>query len=237
MNALIMTDPIRNISIYLFLAVLLLATACEEPRAPEESNHYFANFFVRYLAVEQQLKSQATFLSGDSLNSARPVSFNTPVLFQGESMDGRKIPGDVVRYSWLNTSAYPEQFQFQFQRLDGEVQQLTAEMSPIRDFFLKGPLSITEGINLVINGGVLEEEESLVLIFSDETNRATSITVEGPYKTIEYNIPPKELYNLSTGPGKLYLVKKQQRVYDEKNISATSTIEFYSDVIPIEIVE
>jgi hypothetical protein len=110
-------------------------------------------------------------------------------------------------------------------------------MNPIGDFFVKDEISKSKGMTLIVNGGILQSNEQLVLLFSDYNNRATNITINGPTKDIEFELKPEQLQELEVGSGQLYLVKKQYNEDQEERLSATASIEFYTRSIEIEILE
>ena len=112
------------------------------------------------------------------------------------------------------------------------LRMINAEFPPT-----EGDISKANGMTLIVRGGLLEKDESLVLLFSDTNNRASTVTVNGPSNSIEHFIPPTNLANLTLGSGKLYLVKKKDEVVEEKRSKTISSIEFYSKTIDVEIKE
>ena len=92
-------------------------------------------------------------------------------------------------------------------------------------------------MTLVAQGSQLEQGESLVLLFSDQDNQASSITINGPSTSIEHFIPGKNLINLNLGKGQLYLVKKRQKSSIKDNFISVSAIEYYTPAIPVEVIE
>ncbi len=229
----------RHHTAFFALVLFLLAGSCREtgsmPQKPAEK--LFIDFFVRYLAEESQLKAQASFSEGVSPDESRPKQITGGVSFQNSGMQERNLQSKVIRYELERESEYIGDFPFQFKADDGKQKAYNLKMTPIKDFFLKGDISISKGMTLVVNGGLIKANEQLVLLFSDEENRAYSITLTGPAKTIEFTLSPEQTAALRPGPGKLYLVKRQDNQEENEEISLVSSIEFYTPAIDIEVVE
>jgi hypothetical protein len=197
----------------------------------------FIDFFVRYLAEDSQLKAQASFSTGISPDESRPKQIAGGVSFQSSGMVERNLLSKVIRYELERESEYIGDFPFQFKADDGKQRAYNLTMTPINDFFLKGDISISKGMTLVVNGGLIKANEQLVLLFSDDESRAYSITLTGPAKTIEFTLSPEQTAPLRPGPGQLYLVKRQDNQQENEEISLVSSIEFYTPAIDIEVVE
>ncbi len=225
----------RHLFPLLFLT--LLFCNCQPEPEPDQGPMLFADFFIRYLDDEKELKAQASFLEGDSIDSAIPKTFEGGVAFQGSGMEMKKIQDKLIRYSLVQEMNYQDSFRFKFNNDLGNPEIYSIAMSPITDFFLKGPISKSKGMTIVVNGGVLNPGENLVLLFSDEKNQARTINVIGPVANVEYHFGPDQLRNLTIGPGQLYLVKKQLK--DEKTTTREirTEIEFYTKAIEVEVEE
>ena len=68
-------------------------------------------------------------------------------------------------------------------------------------------------------------------------NKAFPIEFKGPTQRPEFFIPRIKTANLTTGKGKLMLVKKQLIESKENNLTKISEMEFYSNNIDIEVIE
>ncbi len=226
---------------FLFLAagIAMLLGACQNsaPKATKPKEKLFIDFFVRYLTDESQLKAQASFSEGISPDESRPKRIEGGVAFQASGMTEQNIQGKVIRYELERQGEYTGKFPFNLKDDEGQQREYLLKMSPIEDFFIKGDISKSKGMKLVVNGGLIKANEQLVLLFSDEESRAYSITLSGPAKTIEFNLSPEKTAPLRPGPGKLYLVKRQDNVEENEEISLVSSIEYYTSAIDIEVVE
>ena len=217
-----------GLSVLLFL--LLFPTACRDaPEPPPDRSKMFADFFVRYLATERQLRGQASFWDGLSWTNLDPITPEGVVSFEGRKMEPRRLPGNEVRFSDTSRSDYAESLAFRFRSTDGRYLQYELKMTPVRDFFVKGKISKSAGASLVINGGVMSKGESLVFLFTNADNEATALTVEGPNTDVTVQLAPAQLQNLTTGPGRLYLVKKQHKTEVHPNLELTSAVEYYTE--------
>lgn len=210
---------------------------CRNNEPAEPKPRLFGDFFVRFLAEGDGLKAQVSFYEGISLETAIPRTMPGGVIFQGSAMQPRDLQGQMIRYSISREAAYSEAFPFRFQALDGKWKEYLLSMTPVQDFFVKGDISRSRGMTLIVNGGLLRDNEKLVLLFSDDQNRASSITLDGPTANIELFLPPEKLQDLKAGPGQLYLVKKQSDLVERPEISLTSSIEYYTKTIAIDVKE
>lgn len=150
-------------------------------------------------------------------------------------MESKRLPGGQIRFSRTDHIAYEEPLSFRFRMPDGRFLQYELKMTPVRDFFIKGEVSKSEGTTLVVNGGLMNEEEQLVLLFTDEQQKATAITIEGPTTDIELSIDPEQLAGLTLGPGRLYLVKKQKKTESHPNLELTAALEYYTGSKEVEV--
>lgn len=222
---------------------LLLCTAllwsCQNEQPPAEAPPtLFAELFVRYIAPQGSLKATATFLKGDSLGTAEPIELKQPALFQGQPMDARYLPNNYVRYSTEKRIPFKEAYTFSFEENGAEAQEVALALDPIDSFSIVGATaSLSDGMQLVIPGERLEEGESIVLLFSNAQNQATTITLTNPAARDTFNIAPIRLRKLKPGPHRIYLVKKQHRIHDFDGGTAQADIEYYTREQPFTVVE
>jgi hypothetical protein len=229
----------RSILLYLLFG-LLFTLACREEEKPAARPRLFADFFVRYLEEEGQIKAHASFAEGDSLKTALPKTFQGGVAFLGSGMQPRQLSDNSVRYVYnASTSggSFPGSFPFRFKDDEGKQQEFALRMAPVEDFSINGDISKSKGMNLTVKGELLSADESFVLLFSDEENRASTITIAGPSNSMEHYFPPENLINLRPGKGRLYLVRKKTEIREESNRRVVSNTEFYSRTIDIEVKE
>lgn len=211
---------------------------CRSTQPQEKPNHLFAEFFVRYLQAEQELKAHASFYEGDTIKTAVPKSFAGGATFQGQSMEARNLPGGTIRYIYEQLGSYADTFQFSFKDDFGQSRGIPVAMTPIDSFAVQGgQASRSTGMGLYARGGQLSRGESMVLLFSDENQKASTILLTGPSAGEAYRIPAAKVETLSPGKNTLYLVKKKRTVEKGDSLSILADIEFYTRTIEVEIVE
>lgn len=227
----------KSVFATLFVCLIIFSQSCNQQENPITQPSVFEDYFVRYLAPEQKLKAQAIFALGDSISVAVPFVPFGGVAFMSSGMEMKKINEQMIRYSSETSAEYQNVFKFRYKNPAGDFAPYEISMTPIEDFFIKSKVSKSSGLDLVINGGLLSPQESLVFLFSDQNNVAASYTLSGPTKDIEFHLPPNSLKNLTPGNGKLYLVKKiiKNESLDHRQIHAE--IEYYTRDIGIEINE
>ncbi|MCB0652045.1 MAG: hypothetical protein KDC85_12275 [Saprospiraceae bacterium] len=225
----------KSVSATLFVCLIIFLQSCNQQENPITQPSVFEDYFVRYLAPEQKLKAQAIFSLGDSIDVAVPFVPFGGVAFMGSGMEMKKISEQLIRYSSESSAEYQNIFKFRHKNPAGDIVPYEISMTPIEDFFVKSKASKSSGLDLVIKGGLLSPQESLVFLFSDQNNVAASYTLSGPTKNIEFHLPPNSIKNLSPGNGKLYIVKKimKQESLDHREIHAE--VEYYTKDIDIEI--
>ena len=231
--------PLSILRFYRLLLPGLFFFSCQPTavETPEKEPHFFAEYFVRYLQTERQLKAYASFMEGDSLKTAQPKKFPAGVTFENKDMEFRNLGGRSFRYLINEDDKnYSNSFIFRHKDTDGDFWEYTIKMNPIEDFFIKeSVIQKSEGMTLVINGGILKSNEQLILLFNDRNNKAHSIQIDGPSNDLEHRLNAENLAGLTKGPAKLYLVKKQINRDNEEQLTAVSSIEYYSKAIDILI--
>ncbi|MCB0629828.1 MAG: hypothetical protein R2824_19460 [Saprospiraceae bacterium] len=231
----------KRTQLFFWLFLAILGAACRPDQSSEEvvfrQSKIFVDFFVRYLAPEQQLRGQASFWEGVSRSNLQPVIPEGSISFDGEEMEAKRLPGSQIRFSLTEQKTYKDSLAFRFRMPDGRYLQYELNMTPVRDFFIKGNISKSEGATFVINGGLMNENEEIILMFTDEEFKATAITVKGPTSNIEISVSPEQLQALTPGPGQLYLVKKLQKQESHPNLELTAAVEYYTDSRAIEVIE
>lgn len=220
----------------LLLGMVILLNSCKSDKTTEKIPHLFADYYVRYLETERQIKAHAAFYEGDSVRTARPVQFNATVSFQGNPMNPRQLQPNTIRYIYNGTGDYAaDGFTFQYQDLSGKNRKQVLQMTPIEDFSITGEASRSKGLTLNIQSAPFRENETLILFFTNvSNNQAYSLEYKGLID-LPLLIEPGELQGMTPGKQVLYLVKKQFNTAKEENIDLTSSIEFYSKTIEIQI--
>lgn len=200
-----------------------------------EPQPLYANFFVRYLELERTLKAQASFRTGDSLATARPVAVEGGIAFQGSGMEQRELGQDLIRYHYQRSGDYRPPYTFRFTDPGGVRREYTIDLKPVAGFRVTPRISRSGGGAFSLSDGALEAGESLVVLITDARNQAASVTIEGPAAQQEHRIPSAPLAPLTPGRGQVYLVRKKTTQLQEGRLTVLLEGEFYSETLDIEI--
>lgn len=222
------------------LIVLAAGTfACRSGEPEKEKPDLYGDFFVRYLAPEQELKAYASFSQGDSIAIAQPIEMPGGVNFQGSGMEVRDLQGQQIRYSYGTIADYAAPYTFKTKTPDGKSLEHTIAMDGIGKFSIEGGvISKSKGMKLIVEKGTLKKEESLVMLFTVPTTGASyTIIDKGPHTDDSYIIPSNTLPALPKGKVQLYLVKKQEGTFDNQTANITASAEYYSDILEVEVVD
>lgn len=206
---------------------IVFAGACQSPATSEEPPVH-ANLYVRYLESDGELRGQASFFRGDSLETAVPLQLPGGVSFMSSGMKMRELPGKVYRYSASLPVSFRGPFRFAYRlRPDEEPRILSIDMAPI-DSFRVLRAGLEDGLAFDLYGS-LNEEEELLLLFTDEAQQVKTVLVTGPHAPGELRVPADALVGFRPGPYQLYLVKKLNRTAEaEDGTLIHQAIEYYT---------
>lgn len=219
-----------------WLSICLLSgvlCSCSDPQTEEAPPHRFADFFIRYLEGEQQLKAYASFYEGDSLRTATPIAIDGGVQFIGRAMEKRTLPEYGIRYTATHTGSYREQFGFTHPGREGHLEEYLLSMTPVDSFAFEAPPSKQQGATLIVGNGTLKSGETLVFFFSGPDNKAYTIDIDGPTAGVSYLLTPAQLRDLPAGPLQFYLVKKRSTEEKSPAVTVRRTMEYYTRAIDI----
>ncbi len=223
----------KTIPSLMLLIGICLFTACLQDTEPKET--IYAEGFIRYLQSEKQFKSEIRFKAGDSLENASVKTFDK-VLFQNNEMELQNVPSRGFRYSYEAKAPYKDELVFTFQDQDSKKHTLSSKMSPISSIeLLNNGISKNTGIQLTCDGGILLEDESILVMVLDKDNKAASKTISGPTETQDITIENELIKNLKKGTGQIYLVKKKALTEKNSSIEADMEIHYYSRNISVMI--
>ncbi|MCR9290219.1 MAG: hypothetical protein NXI23_22840 [Bacteroidetes bacterium] len=227
----------KNLLKIVLFTIVCLVACNSEPRPLTHSETLFANFYIRYLQPEKQVKAEANFLKGDSLKTAKPLLIDGGVAFLSSGMSNRTLPNGAIRYTYENFLDYPSEFTFKFKNPSGDAQKKIVKLDPLSPISAKGSISQSKGGILILEKDTLSNGESLVVLISDAEGHTVSFVVESESGSSEFEIPAKKLAKLSSGKINLYVVRKRVEEVNEPGYSFTSTIEYYSDNHEFELVD
>lgn len=217
----------------LFLAVLgMFFSGCGAEQATEHTSKLAANFYVRYLADNQELRGQASFFQEDSTI----LTFPGGVSFMGSGTLKKELPNGLVRYEGKMRVPFQNPTRFTF-TLPGQnaATEVNFSMDGIDQFSIKSA-SISEGLRLTINK-TLAADESLLLLFTDPNEEVRTIVRPGPLERTELFIPADALALFTPGDYRVYLVKSRQIKAHTEGLDYEASIEFYSPEREFELKE
>ncbi len=196
-----------------------------------------SRYYFRYLEEEKNLKTEATFLQGDSLENAVAKTYSG-VFFNDQEMTFKKISDANQRYILNIVSEFPANgLRFSFINDKGQKETQPFSFSSMKNLVAKGPVSKSNGVTITWEGEPLGPQESVICLFSDKNNRTTNTVLKGPTDSALINIPAENLSALTIGEGKFYFVRKSRIGKAETNRSISAVFEYYTSAIGIEVVK
>jgi hypothetical protein len=213
---------IRPSALFFFITALFLACQPADP-----GPRIFGDLYVRYLQDGAQLKAEASFFKGDSIHLAKPISILGGVSFQGSGMESRNIQDKLIRYKYEYYTDYPENFVFQAQDEEGKSYRFSLSMPPLSDFSLPDTLTLSAPCSLSIQPPPASANESLALLFTDTTGKASLVEAPAPISQTII-LSPGQLQSLVPGLHQVYLVRKSHHSIKQGPFDLKGEVEYYS---------
>jgi hypothetical protein len=211
----------------LLLFISFFLWQCSEESSKANKPNIFANFEVRYLAADLQLRGQAFFSQGDSINIATPLSFTNGVAFMGSGTKLKQLPGGILRYENTFDIAYTSPLRFSFTLPNQKnITELSFPMDGIDNFELISA-NKSDGLRISLDGG-LAKDESLLLLFTDPNKETKTILRPGPLSSEDLIIPADALLHFTPGEYRLFLVKSKEIIGVQEELQYQAIIEFYT---------
>ncbi len=203
---------------------------------PTVTGPIIERYYVRFLEKSREMRAEAMYYEGASLKRAKNITMQA-VYFRDFKMNAQDLGnGRGIRYAYRTKVPYNSNFKFQYQNHQGESTTRNFELAGISDFVIReGDIKRTKGATLEWQGEALKEGQSLVILFTDAEQKASSVTVEGPTTLPEIALSSEQLSNLSPGIAKLNLVKKQNYNRKEEGRLILESLEYYTNAIKVEV--
>lgn len=218
------------------VTLLLITSACRLSETKDGLPKQTVDLFVRYLQPEQEYKAEAILLEGDSLPLAKSVRFPDGIRFLDKNLTEVQVTENLLRYSTEFGGAFAPQASFHFQDKRGDNQSIPLTMEVLGEIELVMPDRLEGQVELnVASGGALKQGESLVLVLTDRTGQASTVTIEGPSTSGSYSFPLVSFGNPVKGNAEVYLVKKQVRDEQKGKLQVHLTEELYSASLQVKI--
>jgi hypothetical protein len=218
----------------IFLLFLILAGSCAGGEAGQseqkpEPKRLFADFYARHLASDEKSRAEVVLREGVELKSSEGVLLPGGIFFQEGAMEEQNL-SEVkrLRYKAERSGGYTGGFDFRFSWPEDSLRHFRMNVPPIIEFSLSDPIKVGEGCELIWTGAPLKQDESLVILLSDQEQRASTIEIAGPTAEARAAIPAEKLTNIQPGPVEYYVVRKKRFNKKEELWEATGTAEYYT---------
>ena len=227
---------------FLYPALFLIAfifTSCQSDSKAtqiEDKKTTYANFYLRYLQGENKVKGEAYFRTGENAKKGTSINYDKGVFFDGGSMDMKKAVGRKL-YRSERKSDFKSTYEFKMNPEGANAYNYLMKINPISSFKIANGVSKSKGIQLSWEGSNLNKDEELVLLFTDNMNRAFNIDIKGPTDLPSIAIGKEKLTNMKYGKGSVYLVRKFKEQQKKEGLEINSVSEFYTNSIDIEVIE
>ncbi|MEL7219686.1 MAG: hypothetical protein AAGJ93_00125 [Bacteroidota bacterium] len=220
----------------LFLLTPLFLGQCTEASPSDKQERIFANFEVRYLAEDLQLRGYAYFSQGDSVANNQALSLANGVAFMGSGTTLKTLPEGVIRYENTFKLDYvsPLRFSFTLPQQE-EAIELSFPMDGINDFAVTSATK-KNGLRIDLDGD-LAKDESLLLLFTDSDNATKTIVRPGPLTKEDLFIPSDALLHFKTGDYRLFMLKSKETAGVMDELEYQAIIEFYTQEKAFTLVE
>lgn len=215
----------------LFLLLFSLF-ACREQTTSERTSRLTGEFYVRYLQPEGQYKAEAMLWEETNEGEIVPLTIDGPLTFLDHPLQpSSENTAPILRFQTTFNQPYQTNQKFQLTLANRGPKtislQLVSPGSP--QVSATHPKNAPLAIDLAGSG--LEENESLVLLFTDNRRETQVVTIAGPRKQTPLQVDPAELANLAPGTIELYLVKKQVRPIESSWHQINCILEYYTESV------
>ncbi len=218
-----------------------VTTRTEEVPNMKAGEKLFANYYIRYLADEKIMKSEASFFTGVERQKRNAETFST-ISLGGTTMRLDKTSKANPYYKLEQNGVQGNKVKFQFITTQGAKEEDLISTPMLESISFGKQLSQSKNGLLSWKGEPLGDKESLVLLFTNKEERTTSTVVNGPSEKSELLIPFKKLEKISLGVNRVYIVRKSRSIEKKQGSDGTprevrALTEFYSKTVELEVVE
>gem|GEM_PF-4068882 len=210
----------------LYSLLCVFCWSCSTDTAPKQIT-YMADLYTRYLVPEQQIKAEATFMTGDTLNHARPIAMPSSVYFNGKQMGQRHIGDKLIRYNY-ETIARPidsAQFSWPHPFHDGHI-EVSFPMPPIDSFRLSAKATYPQQWEATLLPP-LQAGEQVVIMLIDAEQKAFPLQAHGP-QPLSFVLSAPQSMAPAEGPMQYYFVRKYIYQQQAQDARITAILETYS---------
>jgi len=222
--------------ILLFFAISLFACSNDTTNSTNTDIKQYADYYVRYLAGENQLKAEAVFKKGTDSSKAISVQPEGSIFLNQQKLKSFFLSKKNIRFQYEGDKILGDDYIFRFVKDDNTTIDYDAGLKDIKSFSISGIASKSKGITISWEGSPLSDREEIVVLITDEKNKAATQTFQSsPNNAV--TISADKLNKLSTGKGFVYLVRKNFGKEKIQDLNIKSAAEYYTDKIDLEIIE
>jgi hypothetical protein len=231
----------HKINSALFVFLFLAIAACQPEKAEVDSpQQYWAEIYARYLVSDGAYKAELTFMVGDSASTALPGRIEGDVFIEDQPMRPRQLSETLIRYQLDYQAPFSPDLTFTFQTSSFKRKELPARFKTIPGFQVKDQqIRKSSGGQIILSTPLeLSAEEGILIMISDAQKQTASIALTGPARIDTISLLPDQLKALSkTDPGNIYLLSKKKGALQDKDISWSYLLEYYTAEQSVEILE
>lgn len=197
----------QRFSLLLVAAILGLAS-CSSDKTADNDNSVGTqlSFYLRYLESERKVKAIAECRIENEDGLMVADSFEYKIWIQGRPLELLPEISKPGYYSLDLDHAQPGQFEFVFEDKKGKPESYSFNLLP-KDSISVIALRDTQGLSLQFSNNGLGENESLIIVATDQDNASASTSINGPGAGTLY-VPYDVFKALKPGTLTLYLVRK-----------------------------
>jgi hypothetical protein len=214
--------------ILFFISIMLSICACKQtPKLHTIS-------YIRYLSDEAQTDVMFSVIDEKDSTKNRKIE---DAFFNDGAMERKENKVQGLFYQAIRDGKYPDVFSFHFK--DGKKEYaFDCKASKIEALEVKDSLAHKlKGLTLTWKGEPLAKNETLTALLSDSEGEVAEARIQGATTKSEIQIPGAMFSGLKNGKGTIYIVKTHTEVIDNEQLTTNSTIDFYSKVINVNLVE
>ncbi len=225
----------KYFGLYCFLGIFLLLTACQPAaKQKKKASNIYSNFIVQYRQTDRLFLAEANYAIGDSLANAQATEVAS-VSFQGGLMELSSSARKALFYKTERQSDFQNLLKFKTTDASGKKTTTDLQFDALESFLVKGQISKEQGLTIAWKGLPLGEGENLLVLISDQNNKASSSTILGPTPRAEIKIEGAFLKDLKQGAGNLLLVRKKKGEKIESQSIVQYELSYYTIPLKIDI--
>ncbi len=226
-----------------YLTIMLLGCQSDPSSNPQSrgdqriDNVIAAQYYLRYLEPEEALKVEVSFNATKKGTQPKPIMIKS-VKFEHQEMKLRSFsaPKTVIRYEFRQHGPYKKNYEFEMEDERFPSFKHSLKLKPITSFSVDGStIQKTKGFDLSWKGAPLNENQSIVLFFTDEQNRAFNLDLKGPTTSNKVSFSAPQVKDLPTGNLEMSVITKELVLMESDLVRSATETEFYAAPINLKV--